>query len=72
MRDLECLIETFARAKGFDDAMKLLIIEGVTFLEPVFENGGNADGRVAKWAYSGEEVFTVGNCGTVRFTEKKS
>jgi RIO-like serine/threonine protein kinase len=42
-RDLECLSEAFARTEGFDDALKLSVTERVTFLDPVFENGGNAD-----------------------------
>jgi hypothetical protein len=31
--------EAFAGAEGFDDVGKLLVIERVTFLEPVIENG---------------------------------
>jgi hypothetical protein len=42
----------------------LLVIERVTFLNPVIENGWNADGRVSEGTYSREEVSTVSEYST--------
>ena len=62
MSYLECLIEALAGAEVFDDSLELEGLDGIAFLEPLVENGDDADGRVPQRTDSRVQVPSV-RCG---------